>query len=336
MVKSVIYPEIIYDESKDVDSDDLYHASSRYNYTLYKKKIEIVLGKPRYTYSKYDLLYYPIYLVFGDEIDSKIGIFELASNKAIEAIDEDGDVDLKKGNIIPFVSEVYLKRIIAENEKEREFQEKQLINDIEQIEKGSNVKESTEKEDSGINKEKKDDVFSLDIPENMNKKADETLKPGLFIEDKSVVQPPVLTQETKIDSEKYKSDYTENPSNTWIEKFTKNNNYKIIDNEGGGDCFFAVIRDAFKQIGKIITVEKIRALLSKNASEDIFSLYRTMYLTHYDELQNIDKELNIFYVYTVVKCIFFYLDSHRSQRISISKLHIYIFPNLEYVVYYLI
>ena len=55
MVKSVIDSKIRYDESKDVDSDDLYHASSRYNYTLYKKKIEIVLGKPRYTYSKYDV-----------------------------------------------------------------------------------------------------------------------------------------------------------------------------------------------------------------------------------------------------------------------------------------
>lgn len=291
MVKSIINPEIVYDESKTVDNDDLYHASSRYNYTLYKKKIEIVLGKVRYTFSKYDVLHYPIYLVFEDEIDSKIGIFEIASKKAIEAIDEDGDVDLKKGHIIPFVSEEYLKRTIAENEKEREFQEKQLSNDIDLIEKESieNVDEPT----SNIDK-KQNDVFSLDIPENMNKnqKADETLKNGLFIEDKSVIKPPILTQETKIDSDKYKSEYTENPSNTWIEKFTKNNNYKIIDNEGGGDCFFAVIRDAFKQIGKIITVEKIRALISKNASEDIFSVYRTLYLTHFDELQNIDKELS--------------------------------------------
>jgi len=296
MVKSVIYPEIIYDESKSVDNDDLYHASSRYNYTLYKKKIEIVLGKVRYTYSKYNVLYYPIYLVFGDEIDSKIGIFEIASNKAIDAIDEDGDVDLKKGHIIPFISEEYLKKTIAENEKEREFQEKQQINDIDLIEKGSIEKTSIEEgslenEEPIIDKENQNDVFSLDIPENINKKADETLKTGLFIEDKSVAQSPTLMQETKIDSDKYKSEYTENPSNTWIEKFTKNNNYKIIDNEGGGDCFFAVIRDAFKQIGKIITVEKIRALLSKNASEDIYSLYRTMYLTHFDELQNIDKEL---------------------------------------------
>jgi predicted NAD-dependent protein-ADP-ribosyltransferase YbiA (DUF1768 family) len=291
MVKSIINPEIVYDESKTVDNDDLYHASSRYNYTLYKKKIEIVLGKVRYTYSKYDLLYYPIYLVFGDEIDSKIGIFEIAANKAIEAIDEDGDVDLKKGHIIPFISEEYLKRIIAENEKEMEFQEKQLSNDIDLIEKESieNVDEPT----TNIDK-KQNDVFSLDIPENMNKnqKADKTLKNGLFIEDKSVIQPHTLIQETKIDSDKYKSEYTENPSNTWIEKFTKNNNYKIIDNEGGGDCFFAVIRDAFKQIGKIISVDKIRALISKNASEDIFSVYRTLYLTHFDELQNIDKELS--------------------------------------------
>jgi predicted NAD-dependent protein-ADP-ribosyltransferase YbiA (DUF1768 family) len=291
MVKSVIDPIIIYDESKNVDNDDLYHASSRYNYTLYKKKIEIVLGKVRYTYSKYDVLYYPIYLVFGDEIDSKIGIFEIASNKAIEAIDEDGDVDLKKGHIIPFVSEVYLKKIIAENDAEMDFQEKQISNDVETIEKGPVENESLENETVNINKEQKDDVFSLDIPENNNKKADETLKTGLFIEDKSVIQPPTLIQETKIDSDKYKSEYSENPSNTWIEKFTKNNNYKIIDNEGGGDCFFAVIRDAFKQIGKIITVDKIRALISKNASEDIFSLYRTMYLTHFDELQNIDKEM---------------------------------------------
>ena len=291
MVKSIINPEIVYDESKTVDNDDLYHASSRYNYTLYKKKIEIVLGKVRYTYSKYDLLYYPIYLVFGDEIDSKIGIFEIAANKAIEAIDEDGDVDLKKGHIIPFISEEYLKRIIAENEKEMEFQEKQLSNDIDLIEKESieNVDEPT----TNIDK-KQNDVFSLDIPENMNKnqKADKTLKNGLFIEDKSVIQPHTLIQETKIDSDKYKSEYTENPSNTWIEKFTKNNNYKIIDNEGGGDCFFAVIRDAFKQIGKIISVDKIRALISKNASEDIFSVYRTLYLKHFDVLQNIDKELS--------------------------------------------
>jgi len=296
MVKSIIDSKNInYNESKDIDNDDLYHASTRYNYMLFKNKIEIVLGKVRYTYSKYNVLFYPIYLVFDDEIDSKIGVFEIESNNAINAMDDDGDVDLKKGNIITFISEEYLKKTIVNYEKEKEFQEGRQ-GDIENIEKGR-IDTETMVEDDNVDNNKKspkiNDVLSLDIPDNINKniKADETLKNGLFEEDKTIVPPPMLLQETKTDSEKYKSEYMENPNNTWIEQFTNNNNYKIIDNEGGGDCFFAVIRDGFRQIGKNISVEKIRALLSKNASEDIYSLYRTMYLTHFEELQNIENEL---------------------------------------------
>ena len=48
-----------------------------------------------------------------------------------------------------------------------------------------------------------------------------------------------------------------------IEKFMKNNRYKLIDNEGGGDCFFAVVRDAFEQVGKFVSIDKLRDLLLK-------------------------------------------------------------------------
>lgn len=293
MVKSIIDSKNInYNESKDIDNDDLYHASTRYNYMLFKNKIEIVLGKVRYTYSKYNVLFYPIYLVFDDEIDSKIGIFEIESNNAINAMDDDGDVDLKKGNIITFISEEYLKKTIVNYEKETKFQEGRQ-GDIEKDRIDTETVVEVDNSDNNKKTTKINDVLSLDIPDNINKniKADETLKNGLFEEDKTIVLPPMLLQETKTDSEKYKSEYMENPNNTWIEQFTNNNNYKIIDNEGGGDCFFAVIRDGFRQIGKNISVEKIRALLSKNASEDIYSLYRTMYLTHFEELQNIENEL---------------------------------------------
>ena len=292
MVKSKIDPtNINYNEEKIVDDDDVYYVSTRYNYTLHKMKIEIVLGKIRYTYSKYGVVFYPIYFVLGNEIDSKIGVFEIESNKAIEAVDVDGDIDLRKGNIIPFVSEEYLKKQISEFEKEQEFQESQNINKIN--DKTETKEEETIDTNDVKNKTKntESDVMSLDIPISNNKKADENLKDGIFIENSQIVIPTMLSSETKNDSDKLKDEYIATPNNSWIENFTKNNNYKVIDNEGGGDCFFAVIRDAFKQIGKETTVDKLRSLLSKHASEDNYTTYRTMYLMFFDELQNIDKEL---------------------------------------------
>lgn len=295
MVKSKIDPRNIdYSEEKTVDDDDLYHASSRYNYTLHKMKIEIVLGKIRYTFSKYDVVFYPIYLVLGDEIDSKIGLFEIESNKAIEAVDEDGDIDLRKGNIIPFVSEAYLKKQLSEYEKEKDFQESQQTHDFEKDTTEHNEVVEDNKSDSvDVVTKINDDVMSLDIPEseNKNKKAVQILKDGIFTENKTVPLQPILPNETKQDSDKLKSEYIKSPSNDWIEDFAHNNNYKIIDNEGGGDCFFAVIRDAFKQIGKETEVENLRALLSKNASEDNYNHYRSLYLMFFDEIANIDKEI---------------------------------------------
>ena len=37
-----------------------------------------------------------------------------------------------------------------------------------------------------------------------------------------------------------------------------NETYEILDNEGGGDCFFAVLRDAFKTVKIDTSVKAIR------------------------------------------------------------------------------
>jgi predicted NAD-dependent protein-ADP-ribosyltransferase YbiA (DUF1768 family) len=57
----------------------------------------------------------------------------------------------------------------------------------------------------------------------------------------------------------------------------KNKNYTIVDNEAGGDCLFATIRDAFSSIAQQTSVHKIRKKLSTEATEKIFLNYKELY-----------------------------------------------------------
>ena len=99
----------------------------------------------------------------------------------------------------------------------------------------------------------------------------------IFILTKGVPIPPLLHEETVKKAKDYRDKYHESPSDTWIEKFMMNTNYSIVDNEGGGDCLFAVIRDAFSSILQQTSVNKLRRKLSDEATDDIFIRYKEQY-----------------------------------------------------------
>ena len=79
-------------------------------------------------------------------------------------------------------------------------------------------------------------------------------------------EEPSVEKEEEPSAEKADQDQTELPSadmaqmelerdaykmdkeQPWIQEFLKSNEYQLIDNEGGGECLFAVIRDSFKSI----------------------------------------------------------------------------------------
>jgi hypothetical protein len=135
------------------------------------------------------------------------------------------------------------------------------------------------------------EIFKVEVDKNKIRKTTSPSDKSIF-EEKEITSPlPTLQEENEETSKKEKEKYKENTNTTWIEKFSKNNNFGIIDNEGGGDCLFATIRDAFKQIGKVTTVDKLRYQLSLELTDDIFENYRSLYNAVSNNYKQIKKDL---------------------------------------------
>jgi hypothetical protein len=284
MVNSIINPtNINYSENKIIDNDDIEFSTTIYDYSIYSIEIEIALGKEKYTYSKpYGVIYFSIYLIVNMEPVSRIGIYEIKSEDFINAFDENGNIDFNYGNIIIFETEENIKNFlnINNNTENEEFlnDENIEVSDIEEIPDEDDVLRINLNNINPNNSEVVDDI---------NNKLEE----GIFIIDETNIAPPLIPEETEKDSDNMKSNYKGSIHNSWVSRFTKNNEFNIIDNEGSGDCFFAVIRDAFKQIGYNTTVDKLRAIVSKNANETIFNEYKTLYADFAGELQNIHLQI---------------------------------------------
>jgi hypothetical protein len=290
-MKSKLRASLNYNESKALDDNDFGYSSTIYEHELFGNAVEIALGKENYSFNRHDVVYYSIYLIVNSEPKSRIGVFEIDSNQLINIIDEDGDLDLSKGNILIFINEDYLRGILNEKTKDEKTKE---IDELADIEKGKiELPEPDQEIDDQIDDEI--DVMRLNIPETnrstSTKIADEELKNDVFSFNSNTNIPSMLSNETLEQANEIKMNYKENSRHVWVSRFMKNENYNIIDNEGGGDCAFAVIRDAFKQIGKVTTVEKLRALLSKEATDEMFQESRMLYINFLAEFQEKESEL---------------------------------------------
>jgi len=78
----------------------------------------------------------------------------------------------------------------------------------------------------------------------------------------------------------------------WVQQLMQNKNYSIVDNEGGGDCLFAVIRDAFNELGKKFTVGDLRKILSNEVTLEVFENYRFLYSSFEDSIKQTKNKLN--------------------------------------------
>jgi predicted NAD-dependent protein-ADP-ribosyltransferase YbiA (DUF1768 family) len=294
MVKSIINPDVDYSEINSIDKSDVDYESTVYTIYLYDNDLEIALGKEIYTKQDKGIIYYSIYLLLGDIVACKIGVFEVESDKFNDILDKDNDIDLKKGNMLYFKNENYVRELIKEySENSKDISAKPKEEPVKESEDKKNIDEEDDKEKEN-SEDENEDVFKLNITEEKKskeqEKTDEKLKEGIFEIDNSE-RASNLPEETKEDSEKMKDEYVEKPKNTWIETYMKNNHYHIEETTPDGNCFFDMVCKAYEQIGHHTTIDKLRALLANEATEELYEQYRTLYVNFLSELQDKDKEM---------------------------------------------
>lgn len=266
MVNSKINKKINYLETNFVNINDINYESYIFIGNLYNKNIKFTVGLPIYEFIDNNIIYFNIYLVKNTSVIAKIGLYEVTKNAFDSLLNIDGDINFKELEPIIFsfvkqyINQYYDEEVTFENNKDEELKEES--------------DDSNDSDDSDDSDDLNDSDEYSDLEED--KKKEKTIQKPVTTNDYIVT----LKEQSKEESDLEITNYKKNSSSKWINDYLENNKYDIIDNEGGGDCFFAVLRDSLKSSNvekyKNITVKNIREKLSNEADDALFNTYKEL------------------------------------------------------------
>jgi predicted NAD-dependent protein-ADP-ribosyltransferase YbiA (DUF1768 family) len=268
MVLSKINSEVSYPELKRVDSDDLKTEANLYQIEIKGIDVIIAVGNSKNTFEDKNILFFPVYLVKNNNKVIQIGVYEIEATRFINYLDEENNLNIEKLNeplIYTFVTDNMLRKLRLEPEI--------TLKNIGEAKKVQNKEESDsegEDEDSSDEERGKAAAASEEYEIPLERR-------NIFVLTKGSKIPPILPEENSKKAKDNREKYHEDKGDIWVQKFMKNKYYDITDNEGGGDCFFAAIRDAFSNIAQHTTVQKLRKEISEQATEQIFMSYKEQY-----------------------------------------------------------
>ena len=280
MVLSKINKDVSYPELKSVDSGDIKMEANLYQLEILGSDVIIAVGNSKNTFEAENIMYFPVYLVKKNNKVIQIGVYEIKASDFISYLDDHNNLDVERMDeplIYTFVTSEMINKLKMEPDVPLRRVEKKADEDSD-----SDLEEE-EKSGSEYN-------VLYEIPEERR---------DIFILTKGVPIPAELVQETQKKAKEYKEKYHQEPGDVWIQKFMKNKNYSLVDNEAGGECLFATIRDAFSSIAQQTSVVKLRNKLSKEATEEVFLNYKEqfdMYNTTLLEDTNKIRELEAEYI----------------------------------------
>lgn len=291
MVKSKLNPNINYHEYSHLEEEDFNYNTPLFQVLLLRdpKKVIIGVGKLNYHFAKrYNVVYVPIYL-FNSEMEfmKQIGVYEMSSGQV--KMDESGDLDVSRLTplLYGFVNLELLQKsraksgiVISSNSTDP----KKRLTEINEIKKSLGkvpVKATlpvttipTNEHD--INSDSDDDIDA--------DARDSASVFGLDARQKHLLSgASILPLQTKEQSELERKQYKPNPaSDLWIQKYLRNKYFNFIDNEGGSDAFFAVIRDALLTQGRTTTILELRKQLADEITDDVFRVYREKFAMYHN------------------------------------------------------
>jgi hypothetical protein len=286
-----------YEENRFLEEEDIGHDSPLYTIIIHDRPFLIGIGKERKLIQKKNTYYFPVYLMNKLAVQTQIGAFQFESSKEEPEdrvkpfLDKSGDLDLNRlGDIVlySFANYEYFQDInvsvtpVVLSELEAKYiQEKAETNAEEDAE-----------EDEVATAKRPFELSAEDIKQSVvMKKSSAVLKEGVFTIDKTTKRIAMLPEETKEDADKQKGEYTDRVKQSWIEKYMANNQFDIVETAANGDCFFDVVRLAFAQIGYETSIKKLRAILSREATDEIYTNYREMFISVNTEITDVEKEL---------------------------------------------
>lgn len=317
MVRSRIDPTINYPEVKALDQTDT--KETQYKAPLYEAEVLgihtiVSIGQIKNTFIEKGIVYFPFYLIKDDKVLSQIGVIEAMQETIPSLLDEENDINLEKAEpalIYSFVKESLIRKAVyiagrAETEGAAQAASKPKLKSklslaplsvsmsASEKERKDALKKSAvlskelglrlEGEEEGIEGE---DAEETDLQRAIRASILEGSKvPDLPLKHTSI---PVQTLD-QFEAERKRYRHVKDES--WMESYYENNNFKVIQNSGGGDCFFMIICQAYKTIDPDTTMSviKLRRLLSYALTERQFTEYKTLYDDYSREEKRLVKE----------------------------------------------
>lgn len=259
---------IIYERKNILERNDNGTVAQVYKVEILGKIYYIALGKPNRSYSDHNLIFFPIYLIVNDKVASQLGVYEIPletfnqnSESLLYIYDSDNDLNIPKLGTPILYSDI-----------------EHILN---QVDAGIYLKKTKIKPKSKLKSKEKTKTKKLVIIPTL---LDDT---GESTGSSTKSLPKSKTRKSR------------SIHDNWIQKYLENkdNSYRIQDNEGGGDCLFAVIRDAYRSSNldpsliESRSVENLRKLVVSNITADQFLDYKKLYNDIKAEQTKLQQEL---------------------------------------------